>query len=71
MNCGIEVSYMVSRLLKDKNTYFCSNCRMRQFDLRPNCVFCGNHFSNYEEIVIKEEKENFNNKVRDRDEKDT
>ena len=26
---------------------------MRQFELKPNCPFCGNMFSNYENIIVR------------------
>ena len=40
--------------------YRCSNCKMRQPDeLHMNCVFCGNMFTNYEDILIQEDAERF------------
>lgn len=40
--------------------YYCSNCRIKQPDeLKNNCVFCGNWFSNYEDILIAEDAERF------------
>lgn len=52
---------MISTLRKKKNAtnyYYCSNCMIIQpFPLKTNCPFCGNYFSNYEEIIIKETKE--------------
>ena len=33
--------------------YYCSECRMRQQELRPYCEFCGETFSNYENILIE------------------
>lgn len=47
---------MTSKLLKKNNseTYYCSNCRMRQPQLQPNCWWCGDWFSNYESVVINE-----------------
>ena len=40
--------------------YYCSNCRIKQPDkLKSNCVFCGNWFSNYENILITEDAERF------------
>ena len=50
---------MVSTLKKKGAGYFCSNCMMRQpDDLRPNCIFCGNEFSNLLSIM----RENFKEK---------
>lgn len=50
---------MVSSLRTRVNgTYYCSNCRFIQPDPpRANCVFCGNWFSNYESVIIQEEKD--------------
>lgn len=48
---------MVSKIMKNGDVYYCSNCRMRLFQLSYNCKFCGNLFSNYEDIIIKEEIE--------------
>ena len=40
------------------NNYYCSNCMMMQpIPLPMNCVFCGNWFSNYELIMIKNFKD--------------
>jgi len=40
--------------------YRCSNCKMIQPNkLHSNCSFCGNWFSNYEDILIKEDTERF------------
>lgn len=40
--------------------YHCSNCLMRQpKELKSNCIFCGNWFSNYEERLIEEDAESF------------
>ena len=33
--------------------YYCSECRMRQQELRPYCEFCGETFSNYEDVLVK------------------
>ncbi len=59
---------MTSKLVKKKNTYCCSNCMMRQPHLATNCWWCGNLFSNYEEIIIEnaieEEKINESNVYR-------
>ena len=47
---------MVSTLKKKSNDhYYCSNCMMMQpSPLKENCPFCGNYFSNYENIIIAE-----------------
>ena len=41
--------------------YRCSNCKMIQpnDNLKSNCIFCGNWFSNYEEKLIEEDAERF------------
>ena len=39
--------------------YYCSNCMIRQPDLRCTCIFCGDHFSNYEDRLIEEDAETF------------
>ena len=44
---------MVSTLKKRGDIYYCSNCQMRQFEIKPNCIFCGNSFSNYSSIIIE------------------
>lgn len=44
--------------------YHCSNCLMRQpKELKSNCVFCGNWFSNYEDILINEIADTFINDI--------
>ena len=45
---------MVSKLIEKNNTYFCSNCLMRQPRIQENCFWCGNMFSNYEDMLIKD-----------------
>lgn len=47
---------MISRLIKkDTNDiYYCSNCRMRQPRVLENCFWCGNMFSNYEDVIIQD-----------------
>ena len=35
------------------NDFICSNCRMRQTILRPQCPWCGEIFSNYESILVE------------------
>lgn len=38
--------------------YYCSSCRMKQpQNFHYYCFFCGEIFSNYEEIIINEEIE--------------
>lgn len=41
--------------------YRCSNCKMPQpnQELHSNCIFCGDWFSNYEDILIAEDAERF------------
>jgi len=41
------------KLIYKNNSYFCDNCRMRQKQLKAYCCFCGEIFSNYEEICLK------------------
>ena len=33
--------------------YYCSECRMRQQELRPFCSYCGETFSNYEDVLVE------------------
>ena len=43
--------------------FYCNNCKMGQYKLRPSCFYCGFTFSNYEDIVIQlyeEEKDERN-----------
>ena len=49
---------MVSKLIEKNNTYFCSNCLMRQPRVQENCFWCGNMFSNYEDMLIKDVNDN-------------
>ena len=57
---------MVSKILKNNNVYYCSNCRMRVMDLqKENCIFCGNLFSNWENIAIEYIRELESQKVED------
>lgn len=53
---------MISKIQENNGIYYCSNCRMRQYDLKPNCVFCGNQFSNYERFIINKYEEKMKNK---------
>lgn len=50
---------MISTLKQRANgRYYCSNCMMLQSDPpKANCFFCGNWFSNYESVIIQEEKD--------------
>ena len=49
---------MISSLKKTGQVYRCTNCMFRQpTPLLPNCPYCGNLFSNYEELIIKEQIE--------------
>ena len=45
---------MVSKLEVKNDMYYCSNCMMRQPRVQENCFWCGNMFSNYEEMLIKD-----------------
>lgn len=54
---------MISKIQENNGIYYCSNCRVRQGNLKPNCVFCGNWFSNYEDILIKELANKFINDI--------
>jgi len=39
-------------IIKEKTDgYYCSNCMMR-VGVQPICPFCGNTFSNYEDIIL-------------------
>ena len=49
---------MVSKLIKKDYAYICSECRMRQPRLQDTCWWCGNLFSNFEEVLMKDFKEN-------------
>ena len=50
---------MISRIIEKNGTYHCSNCLMRIYTLKSNCPFCGNWFSNYEDVVIKDTADKF------------
>jgi len=39
--------------------YYCSNCMIKQPELRCTCIFCGDHFTNYEDRIIEEDAELF------------
>ena len=49
---------MISKLIEKNDTYFCSNCMMRQPRVQTNCFWCGNMFSNYEDMLIKDVNDN-------------
>lgn len=53
---------MFTHLVKKSNYYICGNCRMKQQELHETCWFCGCLFSNYENIILKNYKEQENNK---------
>jgi len=62
---------MISTLIpRAKHSYRCSNCMMLQPTIEPNCWYCGNLFSNFESIAIKEFKENESNLRRQNTDKD-
>lgn len=45
-------------MIKEKGgKLYCSKCRMTQPRLLETCVFCGDLFSNYEEMLLKLYKE--------------
>lgn len=44
---------MISTLKQKNGSYYCTECMMRQFTLRPQCSFCGAEFSNYQDIIIE------------------
>lgn len=48
---------MIAELMEKNGVYYCSECRMRQFKPSYNCVFCGNLFSNFSSMKIKEFEE--------------
>lgn len=58
---------MISNLIEKNNQYYCSNCRMRQNDLKEHlsCTFCGYTFSNWAEVQIKIFKEQEEDKRRE------
>lgn len=45
---------MTSKLVEKNDSYYCSNCMMRQPRIQVSCWWCGDIFSNYEEILIKD-----------------
>jgi len=44
---------MIAQLIDRKTYYICSNCRMKQHEIKETCWFCDLPFSNYEEEIIK------------------
>ena len=56
----LKRSKKMATLKKSKNpndaftSYYCSECRMRQKVLQGYCDFCGESFSNYEEVQLAE-----------------
>ena len=44
---------MISTLKRYGAMYRCSNCSMTQFELKPNCPWCGDQFSNYQSVLIE------------------
>lgn len=42
---------MIAELINKNNSYYCSECRMKQ-ELQPYCYFCGANFSNYEKMLF-------------------
>lgn len=55
---------MIAELIKRKDRYICSNCRLNQpSKLLPHCFFCDAIFSNYEEITVEEFKEELTNEI--------
>lgn len=60
---------MVAELKEKNNNYYCSNCMMQQPIIKPNCVFCGNYFTNYESVLIKNTNQLLGNKTKKRADK--
>jgi predicted ATP-dependent serine protease len=56
---------MISTLKKRGEAYYCTQCMMRQPDLKPNCYWCGSYFSNLNAVLIKEFKEKENKEIED------
>ena len=54
---------MVSKLIERNNAFYCSNCQMKQSNLKNNCWWCGCIFSNLEDILIKQTKEQLNEEI--------
>lgn len=48
----------VTTLIKKADNYYCNNCFMKQpKKINSKCFFCDSVFSNFEEILIKDFKE--------------
>lgn len=55
---------MIAELKKtNDNRCFCSNCRMVQLTIKPICFFCESVFSNYENFLIENFKEELKNEI--------
>lgn len=44
---------MVANLKLKSDGYYCSNCMMRQSGIPTHCYFCGDEFSNWEEVAYQ------------------
>ena len=45
---------MIATLKKrDPLSFYCSNCRMMQYNVKLTCSFCGAEFTNYADILIQ------------------
>ena len=44
---------MISKLIKKGESYYCSNCMMRQPTIKNNCWFCSDLFSNFESVILE------------------
>ena len=47
----------IGYLVKKDNNYICSECRMKQHQIRAFCSFCNTAFSNYESVLLKMNEE--------------
>ena len=57
---------MTSKLIdKGDGIYTCSNCMMRQPSLQEHCLWCGNLFYNYTDILIKQFDEQIRGEIKD------
>lgn len=59
---------MVSTLKRRGDSYYCSRCEMRQFQLKPHCIFCGDLFSNFESIMVQRKQEQLSDEAKERKE---
>lgn len=48
---------LIAKLMEKNGVFYCSECRMRQFEPSYNCKFCGNLFSNFEDMRIEQFEE--------------